>query len=148
MQTDLPLITYSSYTKGLYHYTITHSENYVGIRLNLPLEYEKKIAKRIAKFPEGPVLPLNGIAAHELKVNISEDAAEATCKIEALFLESLTSQKVSVSMRSVNKAARATATRDLADLVEKGALVRSGQLRSTRYWLPFTSQALLLQGHH
>jgi Fic family protein len=38
---------------------------------------------------------------------------------------------------SITKAARATATRDLADLVEKGALVKSGQLRTTRYWLPF-----------
>ena len=36
---------------------------------------------------------------------------------------------------AITKAARATATRDLADLVEKGALVRTGELRHTRYWL-------------
>jgi Fic family protein len=32
---------------------------------------------------------------------------------------------------------RATATRDLQDLVEMGALVRSGVLKGTRYWMPF-----------
>ncbi len=36
---------------------------------------------------------------------------------------------------SITKTSRATATRDLADLVEKGALKRTGQLRHTRYWL-------------
>jgi Fic family protein len=30
---------------------------------------------------------------------------------------------------------RATATRDLQDLVEKGALSRTGERRHTRYWL-------------
>jgi Fic family protein len=36
---------------------------------------------------------------------------------------------------SITKTSRATATRDLADLVEKGALVKTGELRHTRYWL-------------
>lgn len=36
---------------------------------------------------------------------------------------------------SITKTSRATATRDLADLVEKGALTKTGQLRHTRYWL-------------
>jgi Fic family protein len=36
---------------------------------------------------------------------------------------------------SITQAARATATRDLRDLVAKGALVKTGQLRHTRYWL-------------
>jgi Fic family protein len=30
---------------------------------------------------------------------------------------------------------RATATRDLQDLVEKGVLARTGKRRHTRYWL-------------
>lgn len=38
---------------------------------------------------------------------------------------------------SITGAPPATATRDLADLVALGALVRTGQLRGTRYWLPF-----------
>lgn len=41
---------------------------------------------------------------------------------------------------AITKASRATATRDLHDLVDKGALTRSGQLRFTRYvlnWEPF-----------
>jgi Fic family protein len=36
---------------------------------------------------------------------------------------------------SITKTARANATRDLSDLVEKGALKRTGELRHTRYWL-------------
>lgn len=36
---------------------------------------------------------------------------------------------------SITKCSRATATRDLADLVEKGALIKSGELRHTRYKL-------------
>jgi Fic family protein len=36
---------------------------------------------------------------------------------------------------TITGAARATATRDLSDLVEKGALVQTGALKSTRYWL-------------
>jgi Fic family protein len=36
---------------------------------------------------------------------------------------------------SITKAPRATATRDLKDLVEKGALVKTGELRHTRYKL-------------
>ncbi len=38
---------------------------------------------------------------------------------------------------------RATATRDLQDLVEKGALIRHGELRHTRYFLPIPIQATL-----
>lgn len=35
----------------------------------------------------------------------------------------------------ISKTSRATATRDLQDLVEKGALTRTGELRHTRYYL-------------
>ena len=36
---------------------------------------------------------------------------------------------------SISKTSRATATRDLHDLVEKGALTKTGELRHTRYHL-------------
>ncbi len=36
---------------------------------------------------------------------------------------------------SITNTSRATATRDLQDLVEKGALVRTGERKHTRYWL-------------
>ncbi len=39
---------------------------------------------------------------------------------------------------SITKSSRATATRDLLDLVQKGALVKTGELRHTRYWLSFS----------
>lgn len=41
---------------------------------------------------------------------------------------------------NITGAARATATRDLADLVEKGALTRSGELRHTRYFLDISDR--------
>ena len=37
---------------------------------------------------------------------------------------------------TITKTSRATTTRDLTDLVQKGALVKTGELRQTRYWLP------------
>ena len=36
---------------------------------------------------------------------------------------------------AITKTSRATATRDLTDLVQKGALVKTGELRYSRYWL-------------
>ncbi len=39
---------------------------------------------------------------------------------------------------AITKAPRATTTRDLADLVVKGALTKTGELRHTRYWLPIS----------
>ncbi len=36
---------------------------------------------------------------------------------------------------SITKASKATATRDLTDLVERGVLIKTGTLRHTRYWL-------------
>jgi Fic family protein len=36
---------------------------------------------------------------------------------------------------AITQTSRATATRDLAELVQLGALVRTGQLKGTRYWL-------------
>lgn len=37
---------------------------------------------------------------------------------------------------AITKTTRATATRDLSDLVQRGALVKTGELRHTRYFLP------------
>jgi Fic family protein len=37
---------------------------------------------------------------------------------------------------AIARTSRATATRDLQDLVEKGALTRTGERRHTRYYLP------------
>jgi len=36
---------------------------------------------------------------------------------------------------SIAKTSRATATRDLQDLLQKGALTKTGELRHTRYYL-------------
>ena len=42
----------------------------------------------------------------------------------------------------LTETSRATATRDLQDLVEKGALIRRGELRHTRYFLGIPTQAI------
>jgi Fic family protein len=42
---------------------------------------------------------------------------------------------------SISKTSRATATRDLQDLVEKGALTKTGELRHTRYSLKLPAEA-------
>ena len=56
-----------------------------------------------------------------------------------MFAEGLSGFKGGLSAEkyiAITKTSRATATRDLSDLVHKGALVKTGELRHTRYWLP------------
>lgn len=58
--------------------------------------------------------------------------------IERMFREGPDSFKGGLSAEnyiSITGTSRATATRDLQDLVELGALTRTGELRYTRYWL-------------
>ena len=58
--------------------------------------------------------------------------------LERMFREGLEGFKGGLSAEnylSITGTSRATATRDLADLVEKGALVRTGERKHTRYWL-------------
>lgn len=55
-----------------------------------------------------------------------------------MFAEGLQGFKGGLSAEnyiSITKTSRATATRDLIDLVEKKALLKTGELRHTRYWL-------------
>lgn len=58
--------------------------------------------------------------------------------IARMFREGIDGFKGGLSAKnyvSITNASRATTTRDLQDLVEKGALVRTGELRHTRYHL-------------
>lgn len=58
--------------------------------------------------------------------------------IARMFKEGLDGFKGGLSAENyitITGTSRATATRDLQDLVEKGALSRTGELRHTRYWL-------------
>ncbi len=55
-----------------------------------------------------------------------------------MFAEGLNGFKGGLSADNylkITKTTRATATRDLIDLVEKGALIKTGERRHTRYWL-------------
>ena len=58
--------------------------------------------------------------------------------IARMFREGIDGFKGGLSAENyiaISKTSRATATRDLQDLVEKGALTRTGELRHTRYFL-------------
>jgi Fic family protein len=60
--------------------------------------------------------------------------------IARMFREGIDGFKGGLSARnyiSITGAPRATTTRDLQDLVAKGALTRTGERRHTRYWLDF-----------
>jgi Fic family protein len=58
--------------------------------------------------------------------------------IERMFREGLAGFKGGLSAEkyiNITKTSRATATRDLQDLVEKGMLIKTGELKGTRYYL-------------
>jgi Fic family protein len=61
-----------------------------------------------------------------------------TCSLARIFKEGVDGFKGGLSAENyitITGASRATATRDLQDLVVKGALARAGELRHTRYFL-------------
>lgn len=63
--------------------------------------------------------------------------------IARMFREGLDGFKGGLSAEnyiSISKTSRATATRDLQDLVKKGAFAKTGELRHTRYWLAIGSE--------
>ncbi|MDE0943652.1 MAG: Fic family protein [Alphaproteobacteria bacterium] len=67
------------------------------------------------------------------QLNIRQDKA-----LDRMFREGLEGFKGGLSAEnyiSITGTKRATASRDLADLVKKGALLRTGERRYTRYWL-------------
>ena len=63
--------------------------------------------------------------------------------IERMFREGPDGFKGGLSAENyiaITSTSRATTTRDLQDLVEMGALMRTGERRHTRYWLLFESE--------
>lgn len=70
--------------------------------------------------------------------------------LKRLFREGLNGFKGGLSAEnyiSITGISRATATRDLQDLVEKGALLKTGELKSTRYHLNIKLRKSKIQGH-
>lgn len=76
---------------------------------------------------------------HKLLASLAGQLNERQEKVLLrMFTEGPTGFKGGLSAENyiaITKSSRATATRDLADLVEKGALVKTGELRHTRYSL-------------
>jgi Fic family protein len=76
-----------------------------------------------------------------LRGQLNERQAKA---IARMFKEGIEGFKGGLSAGNyitITGTSRATATRDLQDLVEKGALTRTGELRHTRYHLDFHAKA-------
>lgn len=68
--------------------------------------------------------------------------------IERVFREGVNAFKGGLSAENyirITGAPRATATRDLQDLVEQGALIRMGERKSTRYYLNIDHQSIRKQ---
>ena len=102
---------------------------------NTVLEAQKNTIKRVdfyvakAKFYE----------RHRGKLNERQDKA-----IARMFREGIDGFKGGLSADKyigITKTSRATATRDLQDLVENGALKKTGELRHTRYYLDLSDRA-------
>lgn len=79
------------------------------------------------------------VAKAKFYENFRDELNERQAKVIApMFKEGIDGFKGGLSADnyiSISKTSRATATRDLQDLVEKGALTKTGELRHTRYYL-------------
>lgn len=73
---------------------------------------------------------------HSLEGNINARQEKALLRIFEEGPEGFAGGLSAEKYIAITKASKATTTRDLADLVAKGALVKTGELRHTRYWLP------------
>jgi Fic family protein len=68
-----------------------------------------------------------------------------------MFRESIDGFKGGLSAENyitIAKSSRATATRDLQDLVTKGALTKTGERRHTRYFLNLAERRARIVRHH
>ncbi|MFA6119575.1 MAG: DUF4172 domain-containing protein [Parachlamydiales bacterium] len=70
-----------------------------------------------------------------LRGKINERQEKVLLRIFAEGLKGFSGGLSADNYISISKITRATATRDLSDLVKKGALTKTGKLRHTRYWL-------------
>jgi Fic family protein len=70
-----------------------------------------------------------------VKSRLNERQEKALSRIFREGVEGLKGGLSAENYISITGAARATATRDLQDLVDKGVLIRTGALKSTRYHL-------------
>lgn len=71
----------------------------------------------------------------ELKENLNSRQEKVLLKLFDCGPEGFKGGLSAENYIAITKASRATATRDLADLVELGAIIKTGELRHTRYWL-------------
>ena len=72
---------------------------------------------------------------NELKGRINQRQEKVLLRMFAEGIKVFSGGLSAENYISITKTSKATATRDLTDLVKKGALYKTGQLKHTRYWL-------------
>lgn len=72
---------------------------------------------------------------NRLKDDLNPRQEKAILKMFSAGLAGFSGGLSAENYLAITKTSRATATRDLADLVEKKALYKTGELKHTRYWL-------------
>lgn len=72
---------------------------------------------------------------NELKGQLNERQEKVLLRMFAEGLKGFSGGLSAENYTKITKTSRATATRDLSDLVEKKALYKTGELKHTRYWL-------------
>ena len=70
-----------------------------------------------------------------LKDKINERQEKVLLRMFAEGLKGFSGGLSADNYIAISNATRSSATRDLSDLVKKGALTKTGELRHTRYWL-------------
>ncbi len=86
---------------------------------------------RMVEFILGKARLLNRLRGH-----LNPRQEKALLRVFAEGVDGFKGGLSSSNYQSITGASAATATRDLTDLVAKRALVKTGEHRSTRYWLP------------
>jgi Fic family protein len=142
---DRPTLTALSHTieseKKEYYEALQKNNN--RLEINDWLEYFCKMALRAQKRTQSTIDFLIEKGKFYLKFSDSLNSRQAKV-IERIFKEGVSGFKGGLSAEnyiSITGAPRATTTRDLQNLVELGAFFRTGERKSTRYYLNINSES-------
>jgi hypothetical protein len=104
--------SFSSYSKGLYHVSaISHDQDFVTIELMLPQNFRQRILKKMKKFPNNPIISLNGVYAQIVEIESKkehQDHFRIVTKIRHELLQKSAlkniqkGSQVSIAMASIN----------------------------------------------
>ncbi len=103
-------------------------------------KWVKFFAKVIVQSQEEALSLINFLMAksklmNQLKNRINDRQEKVLLRMFAEGIKGFSEGLNAANYIAITKTSKATATRDLADLIEKGVLYKTGQLKHTRYWL-------------